>query len=211
VLGPYKPRHKPLACNLNVGGAIDPDGFYDPVSGNHYVVYKVDGNSLGRNASCSKYIAPTPLLLQQVEKDGVSLIGDPVELLLNFRYDGPNIKAPALVYNDDKYYLIHNSRCYAHQTYTVHYAVSYDGINGPYHKQPRPLLVTSQKINGVELHAPGGVDVDPSNSSRIVFHSDTNLDWYALKTFNPTGRNRALFAAELHFDADGLLTAKTFS
>ena len=210
VLGPYNPLSKPLACDLEAGGAIDPYGFHDPVSGNHYLVYKVDGDSLGHNdsRSCTKYVAPTPLLLQQVDIDGVSLIGKPVELLLNSRYDGPSIEAPALLFHDNKYFLIHNSRCYAYEEYTVHYAISYDGINGPYHRGPRPLLLTGQQLDGAELHAPGGVDLDPSNSSRLVFHSDTNLDWFKLRTFNPAGRNRAMFAAELHVDNAGFLTAK---
>ena len=209
VLGPYQPLEEPLACDLEAGGAIDPDGFLDLVSGKRYLLYKVDGNSLGRNGSCSRYIAPTPLMLQQVKVDGVSLVDQPIELLTNTRYDGPNIEAPSLVYHDQKHYLLYNSRCWANQTYNVKYAVSYDGVEGPYHKSPRPLLVSGQKLNGVELHAPGGVEVDPSNSSRIVFHSDTNVNWFALKTFDPKGRIRAMFAADLRFDDGGLLTVKS--
>lgn len=210
VLGPYKPLRTPLACDLEAGGAIDPCGFHDPVSGNHYLVYKVDGDSLGRNdsQSCTKHVMPTPLLLQQVDKDGISLIGGPVELLQNTRYDGASIEAPALLFHKNKYFLVYNSRCFAYETYTVNYAISHSGINGPYHKAPRPFLLTGQKLDGPKLHAPGGVDFDPSNSSRFVFHSDTNLDWFKLKTFNPAGRNRAMFAAELHVDSAGFLTAE---
>lgn len=47
-LGPYFPADEPLACPLEDGGAIDPAAFIDPVSGNLYVVYKIDGNSLNK-------------------------------------------------------------------------------------------------------------------------------------------------------------------
>lgn len=56
VTGPYIPQAAAMFCNLTVGGAIDPAGFRDH-NGQRYVVYKVDGNSIGhvsepRNAIC---------------------------------------------------------------------------------------------------------------------------------------------------------------
>ena len=52
--------------------------------------------------------------------------------------------------------------------------------------------MSGQGIDGVELHAPGVVDVDSSNLSRVVFHSDTNDDCSALKTLDPKGRLGAI-------------------
>ena len=49
---------------------------------------------------CSKYMAPTPLILQQVQGDGISLVGDPLGLLTNTQYDGPNTEAPSLIFHD---------------------------------------------------------------------------------------------------------------
>lgn len=51
VLGPYTPvGDAALFCDLSVGGAIDAAGFND--DGQRYVVYKVDGNSLGNGGAC---------------------------------------------------------------------------------------------------------------------------------------------------------------
>lgn len=52
VIGPYTPAgNDPLFCDLSIGGAIDAAGFRDD-SGQRYVVYKVDGNSLGNGGAC---------------------------------------------------------------------------------------------------------------------------------------------------------------
>ena len=193
---------------MTAGGAIDPNGFHDPITSTRYLLYKVDGNGLNIVNSCDKFGAPTPIMLQKVANDGVSLIANPVELLVNDKDDGPNIEAPALLYRTSNYYLIYNSHCYATQQYTVRYAVSTTGITGPYWKISEPLLTTGQVIDGVTLHAPGGVDVLPSNSSRIVFHADTNVEWFDAKKIGAVGRNRAMFTAELVFDGQGLMTAQ---
>lgn len=51
ILGPYTPvDDDALFCDLTVGGAIDAAGFND--NGQRYVVYKVDGNSLGNGGAC---------------------------------------------------------------------------------------------------------------------------------------------------------------
>lgn len=51
VLGPYTPiGSEPLFCDLSIGGAIDAAGFKD--GNQRYVVYKVDGNSLGNGGAC---------------------------------------------------------------------------------------------------------------------------------------------------------------
>lgn len=46
VWGPYLGQPDSLICPLSEGGAIDASGFQD-VTGDRYIVYKVDGNSLG--------------------------------------------------------------------------------------------------------------------------------------------------------------------
>lgn len=46
VEGPYAAQTDALICDLSEGGAIDPAGFQD-YNGDRYIVYKVDGNSIG--------------------------------------------------------------------------------------------------------------------------------------------------------------------
>ena len=51
VTGPYTPvGSTALICPLSQGGAIDASGFSD--NGNRYIVYKIDGNSIGHGGSC---------------------------------------------------------------------------------------------------------------------------------------------------------------
>lgn len=46
VQGPYTGQADSLICPLSTGGAIDAAGYVDS-DGSRYIVYKVDGNSIG--------------------------------------------------------------------------------------------------------------------------------------------------------------------
>jgi len=51
VTGPYNPvGSTALICPLSQGGAIDASGVVDGY--NRYIVYKVDGNSIGHGGAC---------------------------------------------------------------------------------------------------------------------------------------------------------------
>lgn len=51
VTGPYTAvGSTALICPLSQGGAIDASGYND--NGNQYIVYKVDGNSIGHGGAC---------------------------------------------------------------------------------------------------------------------------------------------------------------
>ena len=115
------------SCDHSKGGAIDADGFIDINSNDpaHYVVYKIDGNSIGHGGACKNTkqpIVPTVIMLQRVSSsDGYTLIGDPVELLHNIPADGPNIEAPALVFLPDSglYFLFYNTGCFTSPRYRI--------------------------------------------------------------------------------------------
>lgn len=84
VLGPYTPQNQTFACPLDQGGAIDASGFVDPATGTRYVVYKVDGNSVGHGGDCNNGVAPlvpTPIMLQEVQADGFTPVGAPCRSL----------------------------------------------------------------------------------------------------------------------------------
>ena len=118
MTGPYTPIETPFACPLDQGGAIDPSGFSDS-DGSLYVVYKIDGNSLslGPNAPCGNADGKraTPLMLQQVNADGTTPNGKPVQILDRGKGDGP--------------------------LYDTSYATS-SNLKGPYTKTKTPLLLT---------------------------------------------------------------------
>ncbi|KAJ9617300.1 hypothetical protein H2200_001021 [Cladophialophora chaetospira] len=195
--GPFTPVQTPLFCDLGAGGAIDADGFTDPATNRQYVVYKVDGNSVGNGGACSNTvapIAPTPLNLQEVSNDdGYTAIGGLATILLNDAEDGPNIEAPSLTYDPSSrtYILFYSSKCFTHSDYNIRYATS-TSVYGPYTKQPNSFLTTG--ATSANLYIPGGFDIT-KDGKRAVFHADTNMGWFA---GDGSKRVRAMYALDLN-------------
>lgn len=177
ITGPYIPSDSPWACPdiWSQGGAIDPDGFQDPSTGQRYVTYKVDGNSIGHGGLCMNSvepIVPTPIMLQEVDKDGVTMIGDPIQILDRDDSDGPLIEAPSLHLSDDGiYFLFFSSSCFTTPRYDTSYATA-TNIQGPYTKSGRPLLVTG---DGPDLVGPGGLDII-HGGTMVVFHGHMTIN-----------------------------------
>lgn len=167
-LGPYQPEDKPLACPKKKGGAIDPSPFRD-VDGTLYVVYKVDENSIGHGGNCDNTkepILPVPIMLQKLESDGVTPVGDPVEILNINSSDGPLVEAPDIIRTEQgMYYLFFSSNCYSNPAYDVKFAWS-QSLQGPYTRAPRPLLQTGD----YGLRSPGGADIS-SDGKKMAFHA----------------------------------------
>jgi hypothetical protein len=161
-------RDETLACHTSQGGAIDPSGFLDPISGNRFVVYKVDGNNIGHGGNCNNGIEPiqsTPIMLQMVNNtDGITPLGQPIQILDRDDLDGPLVEAPSLVRLGDKYFLFFSSNCFSGQFYDVSFAVA-DKLTGPYVKRG-PLLVTGD----LGLYAPGGMEVS-EDGKHVVWHA----------------------------------------
>ena len=195
IQGPYTALNETLICNLAEGGAIDADGFVD-TNGDWYVVYKVDGNSIGHGGPCKnlkKPTIPTPIMLQKVSsEDGYTKIGEPVELLQNIPADGPNIEAPALIFSEETgmYFLFYNAGCFKSLKYRIEYATS-TSLTGPYVRNPKPLLVTNS--TPAHVQSPGGIDFN-TNGTRVVFQGDLNLLW-AEKGHGK--RDRGMYAASI--------------
>ena len=169
ILGPYKATSTPIACNITAGGTIDPSGFTD-IDGTHYVVYKIDGNSIGHGGSCGNSVAPiipTPLMLQQLASDGVTPVGSPIELLDRGNADGPLIEAPNLILVNGVYFLFFSSNCYSTTLYDVSYATA-TSVRGPFAKSSAPLMVTN---NPYEVTASGGATAT-TNGKNMAFHAN---------------------------------------
>lgn len=169
ILGPYSATASPLACPLSTGGAIDASGFTD-TDETHYLVYKVDGNSIGHGGVCGNTVAPivpTPLILQALASDGVTPVGDPIELLNRSDADGPLIEAPNVILVNGVYFLFFSSNCYTTPQYDVSYATA-SSIKGPFTKSDAPLLVTGSPFN---ITTPGGAQATMDGKS-LVFHAN---------------------------------------
>jgi len=183
IEGPFVDNSaKPWICPLKQGGAIDISGFYDRSTNRRYVVYKVDGNSIGHGGECGntvKPIVPTPILMQRVDaNNGYGLIGTPLQILTNTPADGPYVEAPALNYMGGKYVLFYSPQCYTTPKYDVSYAIA-DSITGPYIRSGS-LFKTGGPLG---FQAPGGLDV-AVNGDHAVWHANY-------------GKGRALFTGKL--------------
>lgn len=127
-------------------------------------------NHPGNGGSCNNGVAPiksTPIMLQQVDLDGYTLVGSATELLDRGDADGPLIEAPNLIHAaDGTYVLFFSSNCYSTTLYDVSYATS-SSLAGPYTKSSAPLLVTGD----YGLEAPGGA-TSIVGGGELVFHAN---------------------------------------
>jgi beta-xylosidase len=165
-VGPYIPvSNSPFACPLDQGGAIDAAGFEDE-DGSRYVVYKVDGNG----GDCVNGGTPgtsTPIMLQPVQKDGITSVGNPTKILDRDESEGPLVEAPYMTKTSDgKYVLFYSSHCFNDPKYDVRYATA-SSITGPYTKAGFSLVYTDDKLYG-----PGGATVNAEG--RMLFHGWCN-------------------------------------
>lgn len=157
--GPFSPAAQPLVCNAAKGGDIDPSSFVD-ADGSRYLVYKNDGNALGK---------PPSIWLQPVAADGTTLAGARTKLLTNDRADeGGVIEAPVIVKRASRYVLFFSANGYGGDAYLTSYATS-TSLTGPYTQAYRPLMTTASL--GGAVRGPGGADVVGND---IVFHGWIN-------------------------------------
>lgn len=170
ITGPYTPEQKVLACDISKGGATDAAGFKDD-DGTHYVVYKVDGNSLNTGSDYH----PTPIMLQKLQSNAVTPDGDAVQLIDRDDADGPLVEAPSIVKSGGQYYLSFSSNMYNTLKYDVSYAVA-SAVTGPYTKASAPnapLLSSGDSSNVGPLGGPGG-SAFRGDGGAIAFHAFNN-------------------------------------
>ena len=135
----------------------------------------------------------TPIHAQRLSEDGVSFVGEPVEVLANdLDWEGHLIEGPWVTRQQGRYWLFYAGNDFGTPAYGIGVAVA-DHPLGPYAKQPEPLLKSTRS-----WWAPGhasvaaGLDGQP----QLFFHA-----------FFP-GRGgynefRALLTARLKFGPDG--------
>jgi hypothetical protein len=191
ILGPYKPLPSPLACPISAGGAIDAAAFTDH-DNTPYLLYKVDGNNIGHGGECGNMARPrqpTPIMLQKLRSDGLSVEGPPLQILDRTQSDGPLVEAPDLVRSPEGiYFLFFSSGCTRAPSYDLKYATA-SNISGPYTRADSALLQTDDW----GLHAPGsaGLLADGEGGWDVVFHA---------RVAGNQGRIRAMFTAKLKFE-----------
>jgi beta-xylosidase len=154
---------QPFICQADLGGSIDPSPFVDD-DGSAWLLWKNDGNCCGLSVG---------LWMQRLSEDGLSLVGEPTELLRYDRaWESPLIEGPALLKYGGKYFLFYSANWYDGPDYAIGYAVA-DALTGPYTKitQDGPLFAKRGEVAG-----PGGQEffTDAAGNLWMAYHA-----WHA--------------------------------
>ncbi|CAK4034508.1 glycoside hydrolase family 43 [Lecanosticta acicola] len=169
IEGPFEPcSDDPLICDLSVGGAIDPAGYEE--DGQRYILWKVDGNALPYGSGpCGPTNHTTPLYIQPVAADGVTLQGSKSQLVDNQgSSDDGIVEAPSLTKCGSTYVLFFSSGCFTTTNYKVNYATS-TSLTGGFQRAQNALFQTGTQ----NLTAPGGASID-RDAKHLVFHANYN-------------------------------------
>jgi beta-xylosidase len=147
----------PLMCQLALGGSIDPSPFVD-TDGRAYLIWKADGNAINR---------PSSLWIQPLTGDGLSLTGQPTQLLGNEDWKLPLIEAPSLVLQNGAYFLFYSTNRWNTNRYAIGYATA-PSVFGPYTNVTPDLWFGSNS----SVAGPGGQEwfVDDAGALRMAYH-----------------------------------------
>ena len=145
---------RPLVCQHDAGGSIDPSVVRDP-QGNLHLLYKNDGN-------CCRL--PVSLFSQPLRSDGMQLAGDASVLVSADRWwDGGLIEGPSMVQlPNGKYLLSYSANRFGSSDYATGFAIC-DTVSGPCEKftgawDPNEKNLVG--IGGLELsQLPGTTDI----------------------------------------------------
>jgi beta-xylosidase len=161
AIGPFTSGdNQPLICQRELGGSIDPYP-YATEDGTAYLLWKSDGNALGRAST---------LHAVRLRRDGLALEGTTVDLLdADAPWEQPLIENPALIARGDLYYLFYSGGWWESADYVIGYAVC-DRPLGPCRKATttEPLLSAAGDEAG-----PGGASVviTPSGEQWLAYHA----------------------------------------
>lgn len=157
ALGPYTDIGRPLLHDPTPG-VIDVH-FFEAPDGARYLTWKVDGNDVG---------APTPIYIQPLETDGITLTGTRREILRNDRaWEGAVVEGQWMIHHEGTYYLFYSGNAYATSRYGVGVARASDPL-GPFEKLGSPILTSNDAFHGP---GHGSVVTGPSGDLVHVYHS----------------------------------------
>jgi xylan 1,4-beta-xylosidase len=141
--GPYA-DHGPLVCQR--AGSIDPTQVRD-AAGRPYLVWKEDGNAVGR---------PSRIWIRPLRSDGLGLTGHKRELLRNAdRWEGSVVEAPEIVARGGWLYLFYSGNSYGpprHCAYALGVARA-RSVFGPWRRDPANPILRSNRTWRCPGHA----------------------------------------------------------
>lgn len=192
---PYGPfvdsSPEPLVCQLSLGGSIDADAFRD-ADGKLYLYFKNDGNRVhGRTSLWGQALAP----------DGLSLTGDPVELIKDDQgWEDRVVEAPSMVRSPAGYDLFFSGGFFGwndDEGGLSPYAMGYAACSGPLGPckaaSENPILHSFNAREAGCLSGPGHQSIFSVGARMFVsFHA-----WESSTACRKQEDNRYLFVAPL--------------
>lgn len=135
----------PMVCQQELGGTIDPSVVTDR-DGLSWLLFKNDGNCCG---------IPTSIWIQQLAPDGLSVVGEPVELLTaGPEWEGGLIEGPSMVLDGDRVLLFYSGNAWDTENYAIGYAVC-ESVTGPC-RRPEAVEDAPWMQNTTFARGPGG-------------------------------------------------------
>lgn len=156
-VGPFTDLGRPLLHDPSIG-LIDASEYESP-DGTRYLLWKVDGNAVGQ---------PTPVNIQRLGADGMSLRGSATTLITNDqRWEGRVVEGPWMIDHDGMYYLFYSGNGYASAAYGMGVARASSPL-GPFTKLSTPLIASKGAWEGP---GHGAVVTSPSGQTAFVYHA----------------------------------------
>jgi xylan 1,4-beta-xylosidase len=180
--GPYK-DYGPLVSQSD--GSIDPVVCKDE-KGDPFLIWKEDGNSQRK---------PCIIWAQRLDDNGVTLIGEPKELIRNdASWEGAVVEGPFIIQRGDYFYMFYsgNGCCGLQCNYALGIARA-KALLGPWEKNPRNPILTGNEDWRCPGH--GSIVQDQQRRYFLLYHA------YSAKTSVYTGREALL--DEVTFNIDG--------
>ena len=184
--GPFVDRSSaPLVFQLDRGGSIDPSPFVDARA--RYLLWKSDDTAVHRASS---------LWARRLSPDGLTLEGDPTELLRHDRgWERPLVEAPSMLRREGTYYLFYSANWWESDRYAIGYATG-PSPTGPFTKATRwrPWLRSHGPARG-----PGGQSffTDGVGNQWMAYHA-----WLPGRVGYGVGGVRALWVSRMDFVDD---------
>jgi len=183
--GPFTDANAgPAICQASVG-SIDPDIFTDPNTGQSYLYWKSDGNSVGEPS----------LLWGETLDANLNLSGSPTVMLRADQTWQQNIiEAPDMAFANGTYYLFYSSNAFESNFDAIGYATCTRPLGPCQDSLFNPVLESSAGMAG-----PGGPALFDDLSGNLLMAFDA---WPGAVGY-PNGGYRALFMASITFGASG--------
>jgi arabinan endo-1,5-alpha-L-arabinosidase len=137
--GPWRDSGRPLLRDERIG-IIDAHRFDDD-DGRAYLYWKEDGNDLNPRAR-------TPIRVQELARDGLSVVGARHTALLNdLVWEAHVVEGPWAVRRGEHVYLFYSGNAFHTADYATGVARARHPV-GPFEKLPQPILVSGPRWRG---------------------------------------------------------------